>query len=83
MQTSVVVIRYLPELHKGTASPISLSVELLGCGVIPHKVYNDAISYDGSVPTEWKIHAICDALLKSVAIKPTLLVEFVKVAVSR
>ena len=74
------VIRYLPELHKGIASPVSLAVELLSCGVIPRKVYDDAISYDGSIPTERKIHAICDALLKSVAIKPTLLVEFVEVA---
>ena len=74
------VIRYLPQLHKGIISPVSLSVELLSCGVVPRKVYNDAICYDGSISTERKIHAICDALLKSVAIKPTLLVEFVEAA---
>ena len=79
-ETEELVIRYLPELHKGIASPVSLSVELLSCGVIPRKVYDDAISHDGSVTTEQKIHAICDALLRSVAIKPTLLVEFVEVA---
>ena len=74
------LIRYLPELHKGIISPVSLAVELLSCGLIPRKVYNDAISYDGTVSTEQKIHAICGAVLKSVAIKPTLLVEFVEVA---
>ena len=79
-ETEELVIRYLPELHKGIASPVSLSVELLSRGVVPLKVYNDAISYDGSVPTERKIHAICGALLQSVAIKPTLLVEFVEAA---
>ena len=79
-ETEELVIRYLPELHKGIISPVSLSVELLSCGLIPRKVYNDAISYDGTVSTERKIHAICDALLNSVAIKPTLLVEFVEVA---
>ena len=79
-ETEELVIRYLPELHKGIASPVSLSVELLSCGVIPRKVYNDAISHDGTFMTEQKVHAICDALLQSVAIKPTLLVEFVEVA---
>ena len=79
-ETEDLVIRYLPQLHKGIISPASLSVELLSCGVVPRKVYNDAISRDGTLTTEEKIHAICDALLKSVAIKPTLLVEFVEVA---
>ena len=79
-ETEDLVIRYLSELRKAIASPVSLSVDLFSSGVIPRKVYDDAISYDGSVPTERKIHAICDALLKSVAIKPTLLVEFVEVA---
>ena len=74
------VIRYLSELRKAIASPVSLSVDLFSSGVIPRKVYNDAISHDGSVTTEQKTHAICDALLQSVAIKPTLLVEFVEVA---
>ena len=79
-ETEDLVIRYLSELRKAIASPVSLSVDLFSFGVIPRKVYNDAISHDGTFTTEQKIHAICDALLQSVAIKPTLLVEFVEVA---
>ena len=79
-KTEDLVIRYLPELRKAITSPASLSVDLFGFGVIPREVYNDAISRDGSITREQKIHAICDALLQSVAIKPTLLVEFVDVA---
>ena len=79
-ETEVLVIRYLSELRKAITSPASLSVDLFSFGVIPREVYNDAISRDGSITREQKIHAICDALLQSVAIKPTLLVEFVEVA---
>ena len=79
-ETEDLVIRYLSELRKAIASPVSLSVDLFSFGVIPRKVYNDAISLDRTFTTEQKIHAICDALLQSVAIKPTLLVEFLEVA---
>ena len=79
-ETEELVIRYLSELRKAIASPASLSVDLFSSGVIPRKVYNDAVSHDGSFTTEQKTHAICDALLQSVAIKPNLLVEFVEVA---
>ena len=79
-ETEGLVIRYLSELRKAIVSPASLSVDLFSFGVIPRKVYDDAISLDGSLTTEQKVHAICDTLLRSVAIKPTLLVEFVKVA---
>ena len=79
-ETEELVIRYLYELRRAIASPVSLSVDLFSLGVIPRKVYNDAITHDGSITREQKIHAICNALLQSVAIKPTLLVEFVDVA---
>ena len=79
-ETEDIVNRYLSELHKAIASPASLAVDLFTVGVIPRKVYNDAISHDGSITTEQKIHAICDALVQSVVIKPALLVEFVDVA---
>ena len=79
-ETEDLVIQYLSELRKAIASPVSLAVDLFSSRVIPRKVYNDAISRDGTLTTEEKVHAICDALLKSVAIKPTLLVEFVEVA---
>ena len=79
-ETEELVIRYLSELHKAIVSPASLSVDLFSFGVIPRKVYDDANSLDGTITTQQKIHAICDSLLKSVAIKPTLLVQFVEVA---
>ena len=74
------VTRHLYELRRAIASPVSLSIDLFSCRVIPRKVFNDAVSHDGTVTTEQKIHAICEALLQSVEIKPTLLVEFVEVA---
>ena len=74
------VVRYLTELRKAIASPVSLSADLFCSRVIPHKVYNDAISYDGTLTREQKNVAICNALLESVATKPTLLVAFVEVA---
>ena len=74
------LIRHLPELLNGIDSPGSLSAQLFSRHLIPATVYDVANSYDGSVSTESKRHAICQGLLASVKSEATRLVDFVQAA---
>ena len=69
------MIRYLPELIRSIAEPSSLASDLFARRIIPRSVYNEVKSgiskQDNSV-------SICDAVLQSVHVTPSHLVEFVE-----
>ena len=74
------MIRYLPELIKAISEPSSLACELFSRRIIPRSVYNEAIAYRSGISKQDKSVSICDAVLQSVHVKPSDLVEFVEAA---
>ena len=74
------VIRYLSELSRSIAEPSSLACDLLGRGIIPRSIYNEAIAYKSGISKQDKSVSICDAVLQSVHVTPSHLVEFVEAA---
>ena len=74
------MIRYLSELSRSISEPSSLACDLLGRGIIPRSVYNEAIAYKSGVSKQDKSVSICDAVLQSVHVTPSHLVEFVEAA---
>ena len=74
------MIRYLSELSRSIAEPSSLACDLLGRGIIPRLVYNEAIAYKSGISKQDKSVSICDAVLQSVHVTPSHLVEFVEAA---
>ena len=74
------MIRYLPELIKAISEPSSLACGLFARRIIPRSVYNEAIAYKSGVSKQDKSVSICDAVLQSVHVTPSHLVEFVEAA---
>ena len=74
------MIRYLPELIKAISEPSSLACGLFARRIIPRSVYNDAIGYKQGISKQDKSVSICDAVLQSVHVTPSHLVEFVEAA---
>ena len=74
-----IMIRYLPQLTKAISEPSSLACGLFARRIISRAVYNEAIDSKSSNKQERKV-SICDAVLQSVHVTPSYLVEFVEVA---
>ena len=73
------VRRYLPELVRAISEPSLLACGLFARRIISRSVYNEAIgSKSGS--KQDKSVSICDAVLQSVHVTPSYLVEFVEIA---
>ena len=79
-EAETLLIRYLPELIKVISEPSSLACGLFARRIIPRSVYNEAIAYKSGASKQDKSVAICDAVLQSVHVTPSHLVEFVEVA---
>ena len=73
------MVRYLPEFPRSIAEPSSLACDLLARRIIPRSVYNDAISFKSGISKQDKSVFICDAVLQSVHVTPSHLVEFLEV----
>ena len=74
------MIRYLPEFIRAIAEPSSLACELFSRRIIPRSVYNEAIGFKQGISIQDKSVSICDAVLQSVHVTPSHLVEFVEAA---
>ena len=73
------MIRYLRELVRAISEPSLLACGLFGRRIISRSVYNEAIgSKSGS--KQDKSVSICDAVLQSVHVTPSYLVDFLEVA---
>ena len=73
------IIRYLPELVKTISEPSTLACGLFARRILSRAVYDEAIDFKASSKKEKSV-SICDAVLKSVHVTPSSLVEFVEVA---
>ena len=73
------MIRYLPELANAISEPSSLACGLFARRIISRAVYNKAIDYTSGSKQD-KSTSICDAVLQSVHVTPSSLVDFVDVA---
>ena len=74
------MIRYFPELIRAIAEPSSLACDLFARRIIPRSVYNEAIAYKSGISKQDKSVSICDAVLQSVHVTPSHLVQFVEAA---
>ena len=74
------MIRYLPDLIRAITEPSLLACDLFARRIIPRSVYNEAISHKSGISKQDKSLSICDAVLESVHVTPTDLVEFVEAA---
>ena len=71
---------YLAGLIKAIKEPSSLACGLFARRIISRSVYNEAISYELGISKQDKSLSICNAVLQSVHVTPSHLVEFVEAA---
>ena len=74
------MIVYLSELIRAIAEPSSLACDLFARRIIPRSVYNEAIGCKSGISKQDKCVSICDAVLQSIHVTPSHLVEFVAAA---
>ena len=73
------MIRCLPEIIRAISEPSSLACGLFARRIISRSVYNEAIDYKSGSKQDKSV-SICDAVLRSVHVTPSHLVEFVEAA---
>ena len=74
------MIRYLQELIKTISHPSSLACGLFTRRIISRAVYNETIDSKSGISKQDKSASVCDAVLQSVHVTASHLVEFVEEA---